>query len=201
MKKNFFALLAFAVVLFASCKKSDDHHTTMGSNPLLKIMHDMHMQMDTMNMTMDPDHDFAKMMKVHHNGAVTMAVYELANGTDTMIKSMAQKMKDDQTREIAQLDSFMNAHMPMGMSMAMMDSLDASMTRMSVQGDTQVLKNQSDHDFVHLMIVHHQSAVDMAKAAKMYAQTPFVKDMADMIIAAQTVEIAQMKAWLAAGND
>lgn len=200
MKKTFFALLALAVVVFASCKKSDDH-ANMNSNPLLKIMHDMHTQMDTMKMTMDPDYDFAKMMKVHHQGAVSMATYELANGTDSTIKSMAQKMKDEQTSEIAQLDSFMAAFKPSGMSMAMMDSMDAAMNRMSVQGDAQVLKNQSDHDFAHLMIVHHQSAVDMAKAAKMYAQTPFVKNMADMIIASQTAEIAAMQAWLAAGKD
>jgi len=202
MKKIALALCAFAL-LFASCMKHEDdsHGTTHGDNAVLKIMHDMHMQMDTMSMTHDPDHDFAMMMKVHHSGAVTMANYELANGTDATIKGMAQRIKDDQTREIAQLDSFMMAHAPTGMSMAMMDSLDASMMRMKTQGDAQVLKNQSDHDFTHLMIVHHQSAIDMAKAAKMYAQTTFIKNMADMIIAAQTAEIADFQAWLNSGKD
>ncbi len=202
MKKTALALCAFTL-LFASCMKHEDdsHGTTHGDNAVLKIMHDMHTRMDTMTMTKDPDHDFAMMMKLHHQGAVEMAAYELANGSDATIKGMAQMMKDDQTREIAQFDSFAVAHAPTGISMAMMDSLDAAMMRMKTQGDAQTLKNQSDHDFAHLMIVHHQSAIDMAKAAKMYAQTMFIKDMADMIIAAQTQEIADLNAWLNAGND
>ena len=200
MKKTALALCA-SVLLFAACKKDDGHGTTHGDNALLKIMHDMHTSMDTMTTTQDPDHDFAMMMKVHHTGAVSMANYELSNGTDATIKGMAQHMKDDQTREIVQLDSFMMAHTPTGNSQAMVDSLDASMMRMSTQTDAQTLKAQSDHDFAHLMIVHHQSAIDMAKAAKMYAQTTFIKNMADMIIAAQTQEIADLNAWLAAGND
>lgn len=201
--KKFLLSLSAVALLFASCMKHEDDshggHTT--DNALLKIMHDMHNSMDTMTMTQDPDHDFAMMMKVHHGGAVSMADYELSNGTDATINGMAQRIKDDQTREIAQLDSFMMAHPATGMSMAMMDSLDASMMRMKTGGDAQVLKNQSDHDFVHLMIVHHQSAIDMAKAAKIYAQTPFIKGMADAIIAAQTQEIADFNAWLASGKD
>jgi uncharacterized protein (DUF305 family) len=200
MKKIVLALCTVSL-LFTACKKEDSHGMHTSENALLRIMYNMHTSMDTMTMTQDPDHDFAMMMKSHHTGAVNMATYELTNGTDATIKAMAQQMKDDQTREIAQLDSFMRVHTPAGMSMAMMDSLDASMMRMSVQSDAQVLKNQSDHDFTHLMIVHHQSAIDMAKAAKMYAQTAFVKNMADMIIAAQTQEIAAMNAWLNAGND
>lgn len=202
MKQSILTLCAFALLSAVSCMKDeDDSHGTTHDNALLKIMHDMHTSMDTMTMTKDPDHDFAMMMKVHHSGAVNMATYELANGTDATIKGLAQMMKDDQTREIAQLDSFVMVHTPSSMSMAMMDSLDAAMMRMKTGGDAQVLKEQSDHDFAHLMIVHHQSAIDMAKAAKMYAQATFIQNMADVIIAAQTQEISELNAWLNSGND
>lgn len=203
MKKTLLALSAF-VLLFAACKKDDNNPQTTYDNhssPLMKMMHNMDSMMKGMSMTMDPDHDFAMMMKEHHMGAVDMAEYELANGKDAKIKGMAQIMKDDQMMEISQFDSFMTAHSPSSMNMAMMDSLDVSMVRMSTQSDAQTLNGKADHDFAHLMIVHHQSAVDMAKAAKMYAQTAFIKNMADMIISAQTQEIGELKAWLAAGND
>ena len=202
--KRMTIIAAASMLLFAACSKDDDNTPVAYNNhssALMKIMHSMDSAMDAMTMTMDPDHDFAMMMKEHHMGAVDMANYELANGTDATIKGMAQMMKDDQTREIAQLDSFMMAHTPSGMSMAMMDSMDAAMMRMSTQADAQVLKGNSDHDFAHLMRVHHQSAIDMARAAKMYAQTPFIKNMADMIIAAQTQEIAELNAWLNSGKD
>lgn len=201
MKKYLIGVSVFLLMAIASCKKDDSTGYDNHSSPLMKLMHQMDDSMKAMTMTHDPDNDFAMMMKQHHAGAVNMATYELANGTDATIKGMAQKMKDDQLKEIAELDSFMMAHAPSTMSMAMMDSLDASMMRMSTQADAQTLNGQSDHDFVHLMIVHHQSAIDMAKAAKMYAQTTFIKNMADMIIAAQTKEISDMKAWLSSGKD
>lgn len=200
--KKITAIAAAAMLLLAACKK-DDTTTTYDnhSSPLMKIMHSMDSAMQAMSMTHDPDYDFAMMMKQHHMGAVNMATYELANGTDATIKAMAQTMKDAQTREIATLDSFMMAHTPGGMSMAMMDSLDASMMRMSTGADAQTLKGQSDHDFAHLMIVHHQSAIDMAKAEKMYGTVTMMKNMAQMMIDDQTSEIADMQAWLASGKD
>lgn len=201
--KNILALAAAATLLFAACKKDDNNMTTYDSqsSPLMKMMHQMDDSMKAMPMTMDPDYDFAMMMKQHHMGAINMANYELANGTDATIKALAQNIKAAQTQEISTLDSFMMAHSPSGMSMPMMDSLNAAMMRMSTQGDAQKLKGQSDHDFTHLMIVHHQSAVDMAKSEKTYGKVQMMKDMAQMMIDDQTQEINQMQTWLNSGKD
>ncbi len=201
--KKITAIAAAAMLLLAACKKNDSTTTTYDnhSSPLMKMMHSMDDSMNAMTMTMDPDMDFAMMMIQHHKGAINMANYELTNGTDATIKGMAQTMKDAQTTEIATMQSFMNSHSVMMGNMAMMDSLNNSMTRMKTGADAQTLKGQSDHDFVHLMIVHHQSAVDMAKSEKMYGTVQSMKDMAQMMIDDQTAEIAQMQAWLASGKD
>ena len=100
-------LLIFCVgfsILFSSCKKNEsfDNH----SSSLMKSMHKMSDDMSKMTMTMDPDHDFAMIMTRHHEGAIEMSSYELANGTDVTIKAMAQTMKDAQAKEVATLDSF-----------------------------------------------------------------------------------------------
>ena len=202
--KKILAIAASATLLFAACKKDKDNTTTPYDNhssALMKMMHDMDDSMQAMTMTMDPDYDFAMMMKQHHMGAVKMADYELANGSDATIKSMAQGIKDAQTEEIAMLDSFMMAYSPMNMSMPMMDSMDTSMDRMASQADAQTLKGQTDHDFVHLMIVHHQSAVDMASSEIMYGQSSFMKNMATMMKNDQTAEIAEFQSWLSSGKD
>ena len=52
-----------------------------------------------------------------------------------------------------------------------------------------------DKAFMETMIVHHQSAIDMANEAKMNAGRDEIKKMADEIISAQTTEINQMKQW------
>lgn len=52
-----------------------------------------------------------------------------------------------------------------------------------------------DMRFIDAMILHHQGAVEMAKAAHQKAQRSEIKQLADDIIKAQNKEIAQMKQW------
>ena len=49
--------------------------------------------------------------------------------------------------------------------------------------------------FIDSMIIHHQGAIDMAKAAQQKAEHPELKKMADDIITSQAAEMKQMQAW------
>ena len=53
----------------------------------------------------------------------------------------------------------------------------------------------TDRDFVRLMLPHHQSAVDMAKAELQYGKDADLKTLAQAIVSDQEREIALMKAW------
>lgn len=55
----------------------------------------------------------------------------------------------------------------------------------------------SEHDFVTMMMPHHQGAVDMAKAMLLYTKDPEIRNLALGIIAEQQNEIKVMQAWLA----
>lgn len=53
-----------------------------------------------------------------------------------------------------------------------------------------------DHDFVTMMMPHHQGAIDMAKSVLLYTKDPEIRNLALGIIAEQQNEIKVMQAWL-----
>ncbi|MFZ6649283.1 DUF305 domain-containing protein [Undibacterium sp. TJN25] len=59
------------------------------------------------------------------------------------------------------------------------------------------MNGQSEHDFITMMMPHHQGAVDMAKAVLLYTTDPEIRNLALGIIAEQQNEIRVMQAWLA----
>ncbi len=61
-------------------------------------------------MSGDPDVDFARMMIPHHQSAIDMARSELEHGKDEELRRMAQKIIDDQEREIAELKDWIARH-------------------------------------------------------------------------------------------
>lgn len=62
---------------------------------------------------------------------------------------------------------------------------------------TAPMNGQPAHDFMTMMIPHHQGAIDMAKSILLNTQDPEVRNLAQGIITEQANEIRLMKAWLA----
>ena len=69
-----------------------------------------------------------------------------------------------------------------------MTQMDAAMT----QADG-VLMGDPDRDFIALMIPHHQGAIDMAKAVLLHGNDPALKNIAQEVIAEQSIEIAYLQ--------
>jgi uncharacterized protein (DUF305 family) len=59
------------------------------------------------------------------------------------------------------------------------------------------MNGEPGHDFVTMMLPHHQGAVDMAKAVLLNTRDPELRNLALGIIAEQQNEINVMRAWLA----
>ncbi len=74
--------------------------------------------------------------------------------------------------------------------MSGMRSMQQAMDRAPVTGDP-------DHDFVSMMMPHHQGAIDMAEVELRYGRDPGLRRLARNVIAAQKHEIATMARWAA----
>jgi uncharacterized protein (DUF305 family) len=161
----------------------------------------------------DVDRDFVAMMVPHHQGAIDMAQAELQHGRNQKLLRIAQEIVVEQLQEIAAMRLAIGepasptwvtngAHdapaaapshkaNPGGDAPFVSRSnaaMDKMMTDMAVKpmGDV-------DHDFVAMMVPHHQGAIDMAQAELQYGQNPQLKTIAQEIIVDQMQEIALMR--------
>lgn len=82
------------------------------------------------------------------------------------------------------------AAMDAGMKMRKpMDDMNKKMAQMKMSGDV-------DHDFVMMMKLHHQGAIEMAQVEIDTGKDAKMIKVAKKIIAAQTKEIAEFDNWL-----
>ena len=71
-------------------------------NELAEVMDKMDAAMKGITMSGNADKDFLMMMIPHHEAAVKMAEDEISHGKNLALKKMAQKIIEDQTKEIRQ---------------------------------------------------------------------------------------------------
>lgn len=167
-------LLSAVLLVAAGCMDSSEHDddTMAGVQPVV----------------VNNDLEFIDAMVPHHEMAVMMADMELKNGSDAHVKEMAQKMKDSQNAEIAELketrkrlagsDEVPEMHDP---------HMDEDMDMMKVASGAEL-----DRMFLQHMIPHHAGALQIAHNALPNLKEANLKTMAQTIIDSQAEEIGMI---------
>ncbi len=174
----------------------------MNANHNMSAMHDEGMKSSPNAAAQPYDLQFLDTMTHHHQGAVDMAKMALAKSQNPELKTFAQKIIDDQNKEIAQMKEWrekwyagkpaaMNMEMP-GMNDSMKMMMGEGMKKMEAMTD-----KDFDIHFLDMMTPHHAGATTMAKEALTKAEHPEIKTLANQIIKAQEAEIKQMADWKA----
>ena len=152
------------------------------------------------------DAGFARDMSTHHSQAVTMASYERDNTTDPAIKVLAYDIEtsaDVPDRRDAGLARHLGATRRLNPSpMAWMaghghlqsDGLMPGMATPAQMNKLETLHGKAlDIFFLQLMIHHHQGGMPMAQYAAQHATEPYVRDLAQSMVNAQSSEIVSME--------
>ena len=71
--------------------------------------------------------------------------------------------------------------------------MDKGMARMMDDMHRPGFTGNPDHDFLAMMIPHHEGAIDMARLLLIHGRDPLVRQLAEDIIASQTIEVAGMR--------
>jgi uncharacterized protein (DUF305 family) len=137
---------------------------------------------------------FASMMIPHHSQAVTMSELALANSTNPEVLALATAIRDAQSPEITQMQSWLDQSNYSGshaghMSMNGMLSDEELAELSTAKGST------FDRLFLKGMIAHHEGAIDMLSMIKNSTNSEVKKLSAD-ILTSQSAEIETMKALL-----
>ncbi|GAB3300108.1 DUF305 domain-containing protein [Hymenobacter humi] len=222
----FLASLSAGTLLLASCesKKTTETSTTStettvatdtagmhdhmagmhgsGGTGMMAVMNTMMQNMNGEKMAGNTDHDFAHMMIAHHQGAVDMAALELKEGKDATLRALAQKISDDQKKEIQALEAIATRLDGAPSNYKPADANDPFTRQMKESMDTMMKgmgagSGNVDQDFAAMMVPHHQSAIDMIKAELAHGRDTKLKEMAQKMATEQQKEIEQLKTWLA----
>jgi uncharacterized protein (DUF305 family) len=78
-----------------------------GGMDMKAMMKENNEKMAAMSMSGKQDVDFAMMMRIHHQCAITRAEAELRDGKDPQMKKMAKDIIAAQKKEIAKFDGFL----------------------------------------------------------------------------------------------
>ena len=172
----------------ASTANTNATADTSFTEAMNKMMQDMH----SMKATEDPDHDFATMMKTHHQGAMKMSNIQLAHGTNPKLKQVAQKIIDDSQKDISKLDSFLNSHQPDSKSDFAKKAMDKMMKSSGMNMDH---GGDKDHQFAMMMTMHHQQGIDMARVYLKSGKEEQTRQVANTTIKANSEDITKLKQW------
>ena len=110
-------IITFSAFMSLTAFASPIHQQFLGGGKGSSFMDDAHQsmkemcsQMEEMHMTGDLEQDFAMMMIPHHQGAIDMARAYLLEGNDPELRRMAEKMIEEQEKEIQELQKWVMSH-------------------------------------------------------------------------------------------
>lgn len=140
-------------------------------------------------------------MIAHHQGALNMASYARTETTSGRIKALCESILASQTTEVQQMLAwqkewgYIDGSDPhAGHAMEAGGGMSADMASMEARlYDT--TGTAFDEEFLSVMILHHQQAVEMSRYAATNAKHQELKDLAQDVIREQNKEIADMQQW------
>jgi uncharacterized protein (DUF305 family) len=129
---------------------------------------------------------FLDQLTDHHKEAIEMAMMATSKGFSADVRIMAQKMADDQTREIAQMQNWRESYyasVPIAPPMPKMDMTP-------LQNAT---GKEFDRIFLTMMIQHHSDGIQMINSVLSGLVHHEIIHFAQKVAKAQTDEIAKME--------
>ena len=170
-----------------------------GTMEMMAAMVGMKPATDMMKMTGDVDRDFMIMMITHHNAGIAMSTAEQGYGQKEELKEMATSDIRDQMKDNREMREYLQhpakADKGPGSNSAASTAMMDAMTKMNQSMTGMKLNGKQDHDFIMMMIPHHEAAIAMAQVEVQHGSDPRAKKVAEGVIKSQSKDVKDMKTW------
>lgn len=187
----------------ADCKCGMNHtlHQIAHKNVFLKMMDSMMVDMEAAPLDLSAEGNFLRQMIPHHQGAIEMTKYEIANGKNREMIQLAKSILTEQQAEIAEMNALLALYPLKQGELATAEykkAMDVAMLKMmmNTSSDKDLEGKSVDCAFAIVMLPHHQAAVDMATTLLKLSPHSQVATYAARIISDQQIEIDQMTAFV-----
>lgn len=141
------------------------------------------------------DFRYVQMMIQHHAQALELTALVPSRASSASVKRLAERISAAQKPEIGAMEGWLTHN---GGEKHAGGHDHAGMPGMATEAQLKELRAAEgkafDKLFLQLMITHHQGAITMATEALSEGNNVQVEEMADDVIAQQTVEIDRMRA-------
>lgn len=141
--------------------------------------------------------EFLGNMIHHHASAVRMADLALERAGSGVVREMASKMIEDQTKEIGQMSGWLHQWHRRSPD----DVREPAQSRSKAKKDLAHLRGargaEFDRRFLSLMSEHHRSGIKMARLVSDRTERDPLQELASKMIEAQSNETAKMQRLLA----
>ncbi|MFI1393820.1 DUF305 domain-containing protein [Streptomyces sp. NPDC020681] len=143
------------------------------------------------------DFNYAHMMIKHHGQALQITALVPDRAESTQVKRLAERISASQKPEIGAMEGWLKINGAKDKDKDGHDHSDASMPGMATQAQLTQLRGAKgkafDELFLKLMITHHQGAITMATEVLSEGNNVVVEEMANDVVAQQTIEISRMR--------
>lgn len=173
--------------------------SSAGDVEMMAAMEGMKPATDHMKLTGYVDRDFMLLMIPHHDAGIAMSSSEEGFGEHKDLKNMAIVDVSDQQKDNREMRDYLkeptSTEKPTSAESTAGNELIAAMQKMNQFMDGMKLTGSQDHDFIMMMIPHHEAAITMSQIELKYGTDPRVKKVAQGVIDGQTKDVKDMNAW------
>ncbi|MFN6946046.1 MAG: DUF305 domain-containing protein [Cytophagaceae bacterium] len=198
--------LAGSIIFMASCGErpaTSDRRAEMpevaeevASSNLINAMISSVNEMRELELTGDPDYDFANLFARHREGGIALAEEQIDNGQDVALVEYAERVqrRNEQEKEI--LEEFTSEYTPETQNEAftnevnrLIDLRESEISHLDLTGD-------EDQDFARAMATHHEHGLRLARLYQNYGRVQELRSMADEMVEIQESELRSLSRYI-----